>query len=357
MNCKTFNISKTCAETHISLIFNSLEDVSVKFSEAAKALADDGAKVLTVELFAPAGYAAAAENFKVSMSAENAPTMHVLPLDEVSAPMLAGAHIIALKGAEIKFTQSATGSKAAVYSTEDAQFCRIMGVSVPDSGGDADKYTVQTLAELEATLQTCGFEFSDIVRTWFFNRDILDWYAGFNSGRTSFFKEHNVFCGLLPASTGIGAPNPFSTRIQSGVLAVKGAAKKGYVYEIPSPLQGGAPEYGSSFSRAVEMNYDTYKRVIISGTASIDPLGNTLYYGEIDAQVELTMQVIEGILVSRGLSFDDVHRAVVYCMNPKFYESFVRWSERNGKIPHVPAYNTVCRSDLMFEVELDASGA
>ncbi len=56
----------------------------------------------------------------------------------------------------------------------------------------------------------------------------------------------------------------------------------------------------SSFSRAVEMDFDTCKRVMVSGTASIDPVGNTVYFGDIDKQVGLTMQVIEEILLPKG---------------------------------------------------------
>ena len=355
MDCKSFKISQTCIESHFPLVFDSAEDAAAKFAALAEKMRADGLSLVTLELFAPSGYAGAARRFKADLGAEGAPVMHVLPLDGSSSPLLAGAHAVALKGADVEFRRSPKGSSAALYNAGDAEFCRILGVALEDGGCPADIYTEASIRELEDVLAGCGFAFSDVVRTWFFNRDILGWYDGFNAGRTRFFKSRGVFGGLLPASTGIGGPNPRGTRIQCGVLAAKGAAAAGRAREIPSPLQCGATDYGSSFSRAVEMDYPAYRRVVVSGTASIAPGGETLYCGDIDAQVDLTMRVIGGILESRGMGFGDVHRAVAYCMDPGHYAAFRRWCGRNVEIPHVPAYNTVCRSDLMFEVELDAA--
>ena len=125
---------------------------------------------------------------------------------------------------------------------------------------------------------------------------------------------------------------------------------------MESPLQCGAPRYGSSFSRAVEIDTEFSRRVIISGTASIEPGGATARAGDIGGQVELTMRVIGEILKSRGMGFSDTVRAIVYCQRPEFYEEFKKWRAQSGaEIPHCPSFSTVCRSDLLFEVELDAA--
>lgn len=348
-------LSKDAAELHSALVFDSPEDARRKFASLAVLLAGVGARVVSVELFGPSKYSECAEIFKAEAGAAECPVMRVLPLDEESAPELAGAHVTSVRGVEPEFEKTASGSKAVHFECGGEEYCRTFGVCAPDSGGDAAEYTKLSISELSEALAACGFGFSDVARTWFYNRDILSWYDGFNRGRTEIFRKMGVFDGLLPASTGIGSPNPAGVRIQCGAFAVRGAPRAGRVYEIESPLQCGAPEYGSSFARAVEMELGGGRRIMVSGTASIDPVGNTVHFGDIDRQVSLTMRVIGAILESRGMSFKDTVRAVAYCMNPRYYAAFKKWMSENCEIPHVPSYSTVCRSDLMFEVELDAA--
>jgi len=50
-------------------------------------------------------------------------------------------------------------------------------------------------------------DFSHVARTWLYLDNLLDWYDDFNVVRTSFFRKHDVFRGLVPASTGIGGSN------------------------------------------------------------------------------------------------------------------------------------------------------
>lgn len=84
------------------------------------------------------------------------------------------------------------------------------------------------------------------------------------------------------------------------------------VKDIPSPLQCSAQDYRSSFSRAVEVDHLLFRQVIVSGTASIAPGGESLHPGDIDRQTELSLDVIEAILKSRGMGWKDVVRAVAY---------------------------------------------
>ena len=93
---------------------------------------------------------------------------------------------------------------------------------------------------------------------------------------------------------------------------------------------------------------------MVSGTASIAYKGESAHVDDIEKQTELTMQVIEKILKSRGMDFNDVTRAVVYCLVPTYYETFKKWAKNNVEFIHVPSYAIVCRHDLLIEVELDA---
>lgn len=341
------------AELHIPIIFGSREEAAIEFAGAAKTIESLGAQAVCAELFGPAW---AGEEAGTVFS--GIPVNHILPLDESATPALAGAHITALRGARAEFADCG-GFPAAVYEAGGIRYFRSFGITPGSADGDGYAETVGNLSAMKSALEKCGYKFTDIARTWFYNFRLLDWYDEFNRARTEFFRNEKIFDSLLPASTGIGAPNPAGAKIESGIFALKSSGKGGERWsarEVESPLQCGAPRYGSSFSRAVEIETDFSRRVIISGTASIEPGGATAHVGDIEKQVELTMRVIGEILESRGMGFSDAVRAVVYCQKPEFYGEFRKWSAKSGaEIPHCPSFSTVCRGDLLFEVELDAA--
>lgn len=351
---REINLSKDARELHSSIVFEDLEDAGAQFARLADYLKSRNAELVALELFGKLGYAEIAESFKRTMGACDCPLTHVLPLDELSEPELAGVRAISVVGVKPEFKTSQLGSKGVYYKVENDEYCRGLGIEIQTNSESLKDYTFANLEEMEELLKLYSMDFSDVVRTWFYNRNILEWYADFNEGRTSFFNSRKVFERLLPASTGIGSPNPAGVPIQSAFIALKGAAKHGEVFEIESPLQCGAPKYGSSFARAVEFDMPSYKRIMVSGSASIDFVGNTAHFGDIKKQVKLTMDVIAAILEARGLDFADTLSSVAYCMRPEYIEAFREWMEQNCKIPYVPSYSTVCRSDLMFEVELEA---
>ena len=125
---------------------------------------------------------------------------------------------------------------------------------------------------------------------------------------------------------------------------------------IDSPLQGSATEYGSSFSRAVEVDLGDHRRLTISGTASIAPAGETVHVGDVTAQVELTMKVVRAILNSRGMDWAHVTRGVAYFRQPADMGSYLRWCQTNKvqNMPVIVTHHTVCRDDLLYEIEIDA---
>ncbi len=202
-------------------------------------------------------------------------------------------------------------------------------------------------------------DFSRVLRTWFYNDDILGWYADFNRVRTAFFKDHGVFDGLVPASTGIGARNPFGAALTASLIAVKPKNTDVKSFAVPSPLQCPALEYGSSFSRAVEYTAPDHRRLWISGTASIEPGGATVHLGDVVGQVKLTMEVVEAILTSRNMSWTDVSRGLAYARYADQAGAFSDYC-RTRPLPDFPVMltnNVVCRDDLLFEIEVDAMQA
>jgi enamine deaminase RidA (YjgF/YER057c/UK114 family) len=127
---------------------------------------------------------------------------------------------------------------------------------------------------------------------------------------------------------------------------------------VASPLQDSACRYGSSFSRAVEVCRGALRHLTISGTASIGPDGKTMHVGDIHAQVDQTMRVVRAILNSRNMDWPDVVRGLVYYRHPADIGAYARWAASQGVVlPVIELNHTVCRNDLLYEIEVDASAA
>jgi enamine deaminase RidA (YjgF/YER057c/UK114 family) len=205
-------------------------------------------------------------------------------------------------------------------------------------------------------LNEAGMDMTNVARTWLFLDDILSCYEEFNGIRTGVFREKKLLNGLLPASTGVGGRNPAGTAIIGGAWAVQSTDHSVVVQAVPSPQQCSSLEYGSAFNRAVLIDIPAGRRLLISGTASIEPNGRSAHVGDLRKQIALAMEVVHAILASRGFNFSDVTRATTYFKNISGAAVFDEWQmEHDLKfLPLVKAQADICRNDLLFEIELDA---
>jgi enamine deaminase RidA (YjgF/YER057c/UK114 family) len=98
------------------------------------------------------------------------------------------------------------------------------------------------------------------------------------------------------------------------------------------------------------------RRLLVSGTASIAPGGQTAHVGDPRRQIELTMEVVEAILRAREMTLADTTRATVYFKSAADLPLFAAWCARHScdTLPAVHACCDICRDDLLFEIELDA---
>lgn len=211
--------------------------------------------------------------------------------------------------------------------------------------------------QFSSLLSACQMTPRQIVRTWFYNDHILDWYDDFNMVRTAFFKQHDIFGHFVPASTGIGAANPEGSALCAGFLAITGRPHGGFgVKMAPSPLQCPAYDYRSAFSRAALCEFPEGRTLFVSGTASIEPGGKSVHLGDLDKQIDLTLCVMGAILEASHFAWSDVARAIAYFPKMEWMEAFARRIQAEGipPFPYVYAHADVCRGDLMFELELDA---
>ncbi len=326
------------------------ETPSALFKRAGAALPQD-ARILSVEVLGVADEAGS--GLHALEAALGEAEWPVTWLTDCGTADQAGVHIWAAIGLEPQVLRLENRVVGVFYEDEYARYCRLGGVVPAAVSATREDQAREVFRSLDGLLGSVGMAFSDVIRTWFYNHNILDWYGGFNQVRDAFFREKDLFGRLVPASTGIGGANPAGAALQAGVLALQRKSDSVRMFAVPSPLQCPALDYGSSFSRAAEFDMPDHRRLFVSGTASIEPGGKTAYVDDMDAQVRLTMQVVGAILESRGMTWDDLVHFLVYVRNAGDAQAFERFCEAEGlsNLPAIVSNNVVCRDDLLFEVE------
>jgi enamine deaminase RidA (YjgF/YER057c/UK114 family) len=243
-----------------------------------------------------------------------------------------------------------------VFEEGAIRYCLLGGLGPSQCSAPPPDQFRETLAHLETALAQAGFSLGDVVRTWFYLDELLSWYGPFNQARTQAYWRLKFRSGSLPASTGISARNPAGAALVAGAWAVQPLDSSAPVAEVRSPLQCPALSYGSSFSRAVEISSPHGRRLLISGTASVAPGGQTLWPGDLRRQIHHTMEVVQVLLASRGYEFPDITRATAYFKNRADMPEFPAWCAVRDlrSLPVVITHCGICRDDLLFELEADA---
>lgn len=118
-------------------------------------------------------------------------------------------------------------------------------------------------------------------------------------------------------------------------------------------------ERPSSFSRGLRLDFGAISVLLISGTASIGPDGETLHVGDFRAQARRTFHNITGLLAAEGATWKDVVRTTCYLRDiDRDYAVFneERTAFYNAQeLDPLPASTGVqaklCRPELLVEIE------
>jgi enamine deaminase RidA (YjgF/YER057c/UK114 family) len=211
------------------------------------------------------------------------------------------------------------------------------------------------LEKHEDSLKARGMTWADnVVRTWFFVRNIDANYQGLATARREFFALR----GLTPqthfvASTGIeGAHVDPAAKVAMDAYAIAGL-RPGQVEYLAAPSHLCPTHvYGVTFERGASVAYRDRKHVIISGTASIDPQGKILYPGDASRQLERALENIEALLKQADATFKDMAMTIVYARDPSDLAlAWRRMRERFGEVPLEGVVAPVCRPGWLVEVE------
>jgi enamine deaminase RidA (YjgF/YER057c/UK114 family) len=346
----------TLSEVFATVLPNHGEDVESVLARTGRMLADLEAEVLRMHVFGSIDSYPPFRNAVTSTLGDIVWPLTYVQGNSCSGNSLAGIQLHAVTGAFVDTIRIGGEPVGRVFEDRSARYCYLGDLRAADVTRPRDEQGRESFMQLEHGLELAHMSLHDLVRTWLFIDDILGWYGEFNTMRDQFFTEKGMFNRFLPSSTGIGGANPQGAAVATCAVALRPLGEGVTVQEVLSPLQCPAHDYGSSFSRAAEVATPDYRMVLVSGTASIAPEGETVHLDDTDAQIDLTLRVVNEILRSRGLGFADTTRANAYFKHQADASSFPRFCEKFGIPPTrvVISHDDVCRDDLLFEIELDA---
>ena len=232
-----------------------------------------------------------------------------------------------------------------------------------DNGAKSHQ-TRRMLERAERILREQGCSYRDVVRTWFYLSDILDWYAAFNKVRNEKYGEFGIMPGpgdrdlLLPASTGISGDSSSGAAAFMDLIAVTGESDyQPAVKRLTSTAQLDAFRYGSAFSRVAVIETPDVSLIEISGTAAIDERGKSQFVDDIRGQIECTLGKIERLLSTEDAELKDIAAATVFVKRPEYAGIFWEMARERGleDFPAVCIVADVCRDELLFEIDAEAA--
>jgi enamine deaminase RidA (YjgF/YER057c/UK114 family) len=118
----------------------------------------------------------------------------------------------------------------------------------------------------------------------------------------------------------------------------------------------------SAFSRGMEVDLGPSRLILVSGTASVGPNGETLYVGDFDAQAHRAFENARAVLNNAGANWQDVVKTTIFLKDiAAYYAAFNKARSsyfREIGLEVYPASTCVearlCRDELLVEMELIA---
>jgi enamine deaminase RidA (YjgF/YER057c/UK114 family) len=277
---------------------------------------------------------------------------------------LAGIHVLAARSAKSRLVGEGDRALGRIVEAPSAHLLGLADVGRRAAGRLAAGPAEETGATIEAAVAVLageGYSFRDVARTWFYLRDILDWYGPFNAVRNAAFRRLGLTGsnghGAIPASTGIDGRNARGGWCTLDLIAARPRPGERFEMErLHNQKQSEATEYGSAFARGMALTLGHCRYFFVSGTASIDDHGATVHVGDFEAQTEHTLTAVSALLEDAGASLPDVRQATAFLKNPCDQRAFERIADRVGLsgVPMVTTVADVCRDDLLFEIDATA---
>jgi enamine deaminase RidA (YjgF/YER057c/UK114 family) len=287
--------------------------------------------------------------------------------ESCSGNSFAGIQIRALQplpGIQVRTILDHGVPKGRAWNLNGSTFFMLQGIDGGTISERADRASRSEamFSEAERLLRSEGASYQDVVRTWIYLSDILDWYGDFNTVRNRCYsnfgflgsttgEEEQIF---LPASTGIEGKNSLGLPATMDVFAVHRTPHSGTtVRPIYGTKQRSPFRYGSAFSRAMVVEDAASKLILVSGTASIDEQGRSVFVGDPAAQIHQSLNVVAALGESEGAKLHDLCEVTVFVKKREDFPVYQKAIEQLeiANIPSVNVVADVCRDELLFELD------
>jgi enamine deaminase RidA (YjgF/YER057c/UK114 family) len=239
---------------------------------------------------------------------------------------------------------------------EHGSYQMIWGSFRPRATGSSALQTTDLLQQLESVAASHGGSLCDhLLRTWFFVRDIDTNYQGLVEARRELFERWGMTAAShYVASTGIaGEMQRHDEIVAMDALLECGLNPAQIRFMTAESHLCPTHHYGVTFERGTRTTYGDRTHYLISGTASIDKEGQILHEGDLDGQVERTLENIEALLSHQGAHLSDLKQAVVYLRDSSdgARTRMLLASLLPLSVPFIVVEGRVCRPGWLVEIE------
>ncbi|MFH2204770.1 MAG: RidA family protein [Elusimicrobiota bacterium] len=273
----------------------------------------------------------------------------------------AGVRVWGTRSGSVRTVRCPGGLRGRLWEGAGFRLLYLPEVLGTGSGG-APRQAERMFRRAHAALRAHGFAYDQVVRTWIYLRRLLDWYDDFNRVRNALYRRRDYLgrrhASVLPASTGIQG-SVRRAECAMDVLAVDAQKGSGVSFQpvLKTARQGQAFAYRSAFSRAMVLRHNGRKTIHVSGTASINAKGDTVFLDDPEAQSRQTYASVLAILKEQGAGAKDILSATLYCKDRAAYAAWRRFSRKHRlpALPVVAVIGDVCRDDLLIELEAVAA--
>lgn len=224
-----------------------------------------------------------------------------------------------------------------------------------DKSLSVSKQTESVFTDLINGLSLAGGDlYENCIRTWIYVRGIDMFYQYMTEKRRALFEQQGLTGNThFIASTGIeGACADRHDLVMMDAYSILGLKQEQVSYLNDFSMLCPAKNYNVTFERGTRVSYADRSHYFISGTASVDNQGKTLYSGNILKQLDRTIENISSLLQAGGAALSDMMYIIVYLRDPSDFDCV---KEELGKIlPSIPmifVQAAVCRPEWLIEIE------
>lgn len=192
------------------------------------------------------------------------------------------------------------------------------------------------------------------IRTWIYVKDVDYNYGGVVVSRRELFEEldMNVNTHFI-TSTGIeGRHFDHNRSVLMDAYSVGGIDKQQVKFLTAPEYLNPTHEYGVTFERGTSVDYGDRRHIFLSGTASIDNLGEVVHPQQIEKQIDRAVINVEALLRDADAEMSDVAQLIVYLRDiadTDIVENY--FAENHIDIPKVLVLAPVCRPGWLIEME------